>query len=356
MRRPWIMAGLALGLLITPPAGALIRGADISALPQLEAAGARFADDQGAADLLAILQRNGISAVRLRVWNPHNPAGDSSPAQVVAMARRAQALGLDVMIDFHYSDGWADPGKQVIPLAWQGMTVPQMTQALATFTQETMLQLQQAGVTPKWVQLGNEITNGMLWPDGRVPEWDNLAGFLRAGGAAVKAVFPDSQLILHLDCGGDNATARRWLDAITERQVRFDLIGLSYYPLWHGAMTQLVTNLASLQARYHKPLMVVETAYPWTRQNGDREPNIYTHTGVETEPMTPQGQAAFLLRLNQALAAVPGTQAVFYWAPEWIPTPHGGRYAVTGWDNVTLFDFDGRALPGLAAFGHGSAP
>lgn len=349
-------------LFLCPLGAEPIIGADVSALPQLEAAGARYSDDLGQADLLAILRRNGFTAVRLRVWNqpgedprfPANqsgPEGYSSPAQVVAMAQRAQAQGLDVMIDFHYSDWWADPAKQYVPVAWEAMTVPQMTQALAAFTRETMLQLKQAGVTPKWVQLGNEITNGMLWPQGRVPQWDNLAGFLQAGGEAVKSVFPDSQLVLHLDCGGDNLKARRWFDAITARQVPFDIIGLSFYPVWHGSLTQLTANMQDLQARYHKPVMLVEVAYPWTTQNGDSEQNIYTSTGAETDPMTPQGQVKFLTRLSQAVADVPGAQGIFYWAPEWIPTPKGGRNAVTGWDNVTLFDFEGRALPSLAAFG-----
>ena len=349
------------------PSWALIRGADVSALPQLEAAGVRYSDDQGQADLLVILQRNGFNAIRLRVWNqpgqdlrfPANqsgPEGYSSPAQVVAMAKRAQALGLDVLIDFHYSDWWADPGKQYVPVAWEAMTVPQMTQALAEFTRQTMVQLKQAGVTPKWVQLGNEITNGMLWPLGRVPQWDNLAGFLKAGGTAVKSVFPDSQLILHLDCGGDNYKSRRWFDAIRAQQVPFDIIGLSFYPGWHGSLAQLTANLQDLQTRYQKPVMVVEAAYPWTTQNGDSERNIYTATGAQTEPLTPQGQAAYLTRLGQAVAGVPGGQGIFYWAPEWIPTPRSGSHAVTGWDNATLFDFNGRALPGLAALGRAGTP
>ncbi|WP_409422237.1 glycosyl hydrolase 53 family protein [Pseudaeromonas sp. ZJS20] len=357
---------LAMAWLCSLPAWAFIRGADVSGLPQLEAQGAHYSDEQGQADLLVILKRNGFNAVRLRVWNqpgqdprfPANqsgPEGYSSPAQVVAMARRAQALGLEVMIDFHYSDWWADPSKQYIPVAWADMRVPEMTQALADFTRQTLQQLKQAGVTPKWVQLGNEITHGLLWPVGKVPQWDNLAGFLKAGGAAVKEVFPQAQLVLHLDCGGDNRSARRWFDTITGLNVPYDLIGLSFYPVWHGSLAQLTANLTDLQARYHKPLMVVEAAYPWTTQNGDQEQNIYTDTGPETDPMTPAGQAAYLTRLNQAVTAA-GGEGIFYWAPEWIPTPGAGKNAVTGWDNVTLFDFDGRALPGLKALGQGVTP
>lgn len=345
----------------------MIIGADVSHLPQLEAAGARFYDGARPEDLLVILKRHGINAIRIKVWNEpgeHDrfPAdqsgveGYNNPDHVIALARRAHRMGFRIMLDFHYSDWWADPAKQYVPVAWETMTVPQMTRALADFTRQTMLQLKQAGVTPKWVQLGNEITNGMLWPLGRVPEWDNLAGFLKAGGTAVKSVFPDTQLLLHLDCGGDNTSSRRWFDAITARQVPFDIIGLSFYPVWHGSLSQMASNLQDLHQRYNKPVMVVEAAYPWTTQNGDHDKNIYTNTGAESDPMTPQGQAAFLTRLRQTVTQTPGGQGIFYWAPEWIPTPRGGRNAVTGWDNVTLFDFEGRALPGLAAFGGQSAP
>ncbi len=359
-RVKWILIGLlAYGWFATLPAWGLVRGADISALPQLEAAGVRYADDQGAADLLVILKRNGVTAIRLRVWNQpgqpsaaaSDPTVNSSPAQVVAMAQRAKAAGLDVMIDFHYSDGWADPGKQYPPLDWQAMTVPQMTAALETFTQQTMQALKQAGVTPKWVQIGNEITQGMLWPLGRVPEWESLAGFLKAGGRAVKSVFPDCQVVLHLDAGGDNQTARRWFTQISAHQVPFDIIGLSFYPPWHGSLSQLTANMQDLHQRFHKPVMVVETAYPWTTENGDQDRNLYTSTGAETDPMTPQGQAAFMSRLGKAVASVPGGTGIFYWAPEWVPSTRFGGHLVTGWDNVTLFDFHGHALPGLAAFG-----
>ena len=158
-------------------------------------------------------------------------------------------------------------------------------------------------------------------------------------------------MVLHLDAGGDNQTARRWFTQISAHQVPFDIIGLSFYPPWHGSLSQLTANMQDLHQRFHKPVMVVETAYPWTTENGDQDRNLYTSTGAETDPMTPQGQAAFMSRLGKAVASVPGGTGIFYWAPEWVPSTRFGGHLVTGWDNVTLFDFHGHALPGLAAFG-----
>ena len=344
-----------------------IVGADISHLPQLEAAGAKFYDHDAKAveDLLLILKRNGVNRIRLKVWNEpgkyaefpsdqSGPEGYNNPAHVVAMAKRAEAAGLKVMIDFHYSDWWADPGKQTMPVAWRNLDAAAVSEKLYAFTRDVMQQLKDAGVTPAEVQVGNEISNGMMWPLGRVPEWDNLAIFIKAGARAVKEVSPSSRVVLHLDAGGDNARCRRWFDAMLQRGVSFDVIGLSFYPVWHGALADLKQNMDDLSERYAKPLIVVETAYPWTTQNGDSQKNIYTSTGSETYPMTRQGQQQFLTALWQTVKAVPQGrgEGVIYWEPDFIPQTGAGWKAGAGdeWDNVTLFDFQGRALPGLKTF------
>jgi len=260
-----------------------------------------------------------------------------------------------VMIDFHYSDWWADPGKQTMPVAWRNLDAAAVSEKLYAFTRDVMQQLKDAGVTPAEVQVGNEISNGMMWPLGRVPEWDNLASFIKAGARAVKEVSPSSRVVLHLDAGGDNARCRRWFDAMVERGVSFDVIGLSFYPVWHGSLADLKQNMDDLSQRYAKPLIVVETAYPWTTENGDSQKNIYTSTGSETYPMTQQGQQQFLTALWQTVKAVPQGrgEGVIYWEPDFIPHPGAGWKAGAGdeWDNVTLFDFQGRALPGLKTFG-----
>ena len=360
-----LCALLVAGPLTAAPAD-WIAGADISHLPQLEAAGATFKDQGKAQDLLQILKRHGINTIRLKVWNepgkyPIFPADQSSPVgyhnpdHVLAMAKRAQAAGLGVIIDFHYSDWWADPGKQSMPVAWRDKSPEQVATLLHDFTRQLMVRLQQAGITPRGVQVGNEITNGMMWPLGKAPEWDNLARFIRAGHDAVKSVFPQTPVILHLDAGGDNPRCQRWFDAMLARQVQFDIIGLSYYPVWHGSLQQVGANMNDLATRYGKPVLVVETAYPWTTENGDSQRNIYTDTGPETFPMTPQGQVDFLRALNRTVQSVPNGRGlgVIYWEPDFIPVKDAGWKAGAGdeWDNVTLFDFQGNVLPGLSALG-----
>ena len=340
----------------------MIIGADVSHLPQLEAAGAHFYDGARPEDLLVILKRHGINAIRIKVWNEpgeHDrfPAdqsgieGYNNPDHVIALARRAHRMGFRIMLDFHYSDWWADPGKQHMPVAWRDKSVAVVSERLYQFTHQLMSRLQREGITPAWVQVGNEISNGMMWPLGRLPHWDNLALFLTAGARAVKAVSPSSQVILHLDAGGDNARCRHWFEEILVRKVPFDVMGLSYYPVWHGAMRDLARNMVDLSSRFSRPVIVVETAYPWTQGNGDQQQNIYTHTGPETYPMTPVEQRDFLWQLLREIHGVPQGRGLgfFYWEPEFIAVAGAGwkRGAGNEWDNVTLFDADGRALPAL---------
>jgi arabinogalactan endo-1,4-beta-galactosidase len=339
-------------------------GADVSHLPQLEAAGAHFYDQNKPDDLLVILKRNGVNTIRIKVWNEpgkyakfpadqSDSTGFNNPEHAVALAKRASQLGFRIMIDFHYSDWWADPGKQHMPIAWQGKSTAQVSKSLFQFTLSVLRKLKQEGVTPEWVQVGNEISNGMLWPLGRTSEWDNLALFLKSGSQAVKTVFPNSKVVLHLDAGGDNERCRRWFTEAVRHDVPFDVIGLSYYPIWHGAMNALADNMSDLSQRFDRPVMVVETAYPWTKDEGDSQPNIYKQTGPEPWPMTPEGQTAFLSKLMQTVKQVPQHKGLgfIYWEPDFIPAAGAGWKKGAGdeWDNVTLFDFHGNALPALHA-------
>ncbi|PHP85476.1 arabinogalactan endo-1,4-beta-galactosidase [Burkholderia sp. AU18528] len=341
-------------------------GADISTLPELEAHGAAFFDRGGAPrDCLKILRAHGVDSIRIKVWNdPGNPdffpanqsaaAGYNNAAHAVALAQRAAALGMRILIDFHYSDWWADPGKQYPPHAWAGKNLTETCALLSAYTTDVLRRLQRAGVRPEWVQIGNEITGGMLWPLGRYDQWDNLAQLLKTGHDAVKAVDPRIKVMLHIDSGGDNGKSRWWFDSATQRGVAFDVIGLSYYPQWQGALDDLRDNANDLAVRYDKELIVVETAYPWTTSDGDSEPNAMTNTGSTTFPPSPAGQAQFLAAVVDIVKGVPGNRGkgVFWWEPEWIPTPGVGWKLGAGdqWDNNTLFDFHGHALPSLDAF------
>lgn len=339
-----------------------ISGADVSQLPQLEAAGAQFYDHGEPEDALVLLRRYGLNTIRIKVWNdpgrytqyPSNQSdlvGYNDTEHAVALAKRASKLGFHILIDLHYSDWWADPRKQTIPVAWTGKSVDEVNHAVSEFTQHVMQRLQQEHVTPDWVQVGNEISNGMLWPLGSTAHWDNLALFLKSGITAVHAVFPHTQTILHLDSGGNNVRCRTWFRMAQKYRIPFDIIGLSYYPVWHGSLQDLSANMQDLSVRFQRPVLVVETAYPWTTLNGDQQPNIYTRTGPESWPMTPHGQMDFLRHLIKTVHQVPHYRGlgIVYWEPEFIPRDGAGWKKDAGdeWDNVTLFDFQGHVLPGL---------
>ena len=346
-------------------AGACLRGVDVSFLPRVEAGGGVFRDGpdstgEASANALAILHDHGIDLARLRLW--HQPAGgECGLPQALDLAERAKAGGLDILLDLHYSDTWADPGHQAPPAAWSGLALPALADSVRMYTRDMLRAFAARDATPRIVQLGNEITGGMLWDTGRVTgaldddaHWDALATLLAAAAAGVDEALPAARrprVMLHLDRGGDNADARRWLDRITARGVPFDMIGLSYYPWWHGTTGALATNLVDLAARYDRDVMVVETAYPWTLGWQDDMHNL---VGLPSQllpeyPATPAGQAAFAARLLEVVRAVPDGRGagVVWWAGDWITAPRAG----SAWENLALFDGKGRALPALSTLG-----
>jgi arabinogalactan endo-1,4-beta-galactosidase len=240
-------------------------GADISFLPQLEAAGKKFYSNDQEQDVLALLKSSGFNYIRLRIFN--EPANDSgySPKKgfcdlvhTLQMAMRIKKAGLKLLLDFHYSDTWADPGKQYKPLAWQGMDFKELNQSVYDFTITVMLALKGQGTLPDMVQVGNEINHGMIWPDAGIQHLDTLASFLKSGIAAVKSVSPTALIMLHIACGGQNEESRFFIDNMVKRQVVFDIIGESYYPQWHGSPEDLKHNLTDLAGRYEQDLIVVE--------------------------------------------------------------------------------------------------
>ena len=340
-----------------------IRGADISSLPELEYHGGVLRRNGEPVDSLTLLRDTGLNAVRIKVWNdPGNPDHFPSnqtdalrfngPEQVIMLARRAHQAGLRIMLDFHYSDWWADPQKQFLPHAWQGLALPDVCERLHQFTVDILQRVQAEGIDVAWVQVGNEISHGMLWPLGFLPgNWPSLAALLRAGVAAVRQAAPEAQVVLHLDAGCDQQLYRHWFDQAQALDVSWDCIGLSFYPCWHGSLPHLAENLQMLAERYGCPLLVVETAYPrqlHLKRNGHW---LLQHTGAEPHPATPEGQAQFLGALADVLRGVPGGlgQGIFYWEPALLPLPDGSRGV---WQNATLVDDDGEALPSLMALGH----
>ncbi len=240
-------------------------GADISFLPELEAKGMKFSDKGVEKDVLLILKEHGFNYIRLRLFN--NPSADSgySPklgfcdlAHTMAMAKRVKAAGMKFLLDFHYSDYWADPGKQYKPAAWKNLSFAELKKAVYGYTRDVIQQLKDQGTPPDMVQIGNEINHGILWPEGNISNPDQLAELLKAGTAAVKSVDPSIFLLLHVALGGQRDESVFFIDNMLARGVYFDVIGESYYPKWHGTTEDLEHNLADLAARYRKDLIVVE--------------------------------------------------------------------------------------------------
>lgn len=239
------------------------RGADIGWLSEMEASGRRFYNDNGQEqDLLDILKDHCINSIRLRVWvNPAN--GYSGTQDVLYLAKRAADKGFRIMVDFHYSDSWADPGKQYKPAAWENYTVGQLTQAVYNHTYEVLSQLKTEGVTPEWVQIGNETSDGMLWPEGRASQGGmaNYAGFVSSGHQAAKAVFPDITTIVHVANGFDNGLFRWNIGGIISNGAQFDGIGMSLYPdptNWQTLTQQCLSNMQDMVSHYNKPVVISE--------------------------------------------------------------------------------------------------
>jgi arabinogalactan endo-1,4-beta-galactosidase len=334
----------------------LVVGHDLSFAVQETAAGATYTDRGRVALPERILAGHGANWVRLRLWvDP--PAGYSDLQSVLAMARRAKAAGMRILLDPHYSDFWADPQKQPTPAAWAGQDLPTLAATVRSYTRDALNALSAQGTPAQMLQLGNEIRNGILWPtgqlDGSQERWDALGTLLRAAAAGARdAAGPTPKLVVHYDQGGDNAGSRYFYDHIVAEHVPFDVIGLSYYPFWHGTLSQLRANANDLSTRYDRDVSVVETQYGWTLENGDQENNFLWTTDllVPGYPATPGGQLGFASDLLSILAAVPDHRGlgVFYWQPEWIPGIGWQPGAGTPNDNLTLFDFRGRALPAVS--------
>lgn len=354
------------------------RGADLSGVPKNEANGARYALADGTAvDPVAAFSQAGANLVRLKVWV--DPAdGYNTKRQVVDMAQRAQAQGMQVLVDFHYSDRWTDPGAQGVPAAWKNLSVTAMADAVYAHTRDVMAAIRAAGVTPYAAQIGNEINPGMLWPYGQTwdvdtsdavsgAQWDNLALFLKAGARAVKDVSPATRNVLHLtniNNGIDGLTW--WFDEVTARGVAFDIVGLSYYGYWHGSLADLQGAVTILSQRYSKDVLVVETSYPFTLADNPNAPweNVIANETqlVKGYPATPVGQAANFRAVQDVVASAPGGRGLgtVYWEPAWTAVPGNGwdpadPASGNAWENQAVFDFSGRALPALAAFGPDAA-
>ena len=338
------------------------KGFDASYVKRVEDKGGVYRNAQGQVeDIFKILAEDGVTYVRFRVWN-NPPAGYCSKADVLALAQRARAAGLKIMLDFHYSDGWADPGQQTRPAAWTNLSFNDLNRAVFDFSYDVVNSMIKQGTPADIVEVGNEIIHGLLWPDGHVlrgdptydtpAQWKQFATLVKSGIRAVKAAHSHAKIMIHIASGDD--TEMRWFfDNLKANRVHFDIMGLSYYYLWHGTISQMSTNLADMATRYQKPIIIAETAYPFTLGWNDWTNNIIGLEGQLSPdfPATPAGQTAFLQAVVNMTKAIPRRlgAGVFYWGGEWISTSPQDPDGST-WENQALFDFNSTAVEAFSVF------
>ena len=361
-----------------------IKGVDVSSYVSLIDSGVTFKDWNGNVigdqEFFSQLKEAGVNYVRIRVWNdPYDSngkgygGGNNDLAKAKKIGKWATDAGMKVLIDFHYSDFWADPGKQIKPKAWKDFDADQLEQAVYEFTGDSLRKVLEAGVNVTMIQVGNEVTNGLLWPEGLKPNYDNIARFISSGIRACRAVKPEIPLMIHLDNGGNNEMYRDWFDHYMERGEDFDYIGLSYYPFWHGTLQMLEDNMNDMAARYGKELIVAEVSMGYTMEDYKQYEKLKDseRKGYATKPelvakieypMTVQGQVDFTKDFLNRVAHVRDNKGLgfFWWEPAWIPV-HGSGWATPAslkymndpgpcgneWANQALFDYDGNVLPAL---------
>lgn len=348
---------------------AFVKGADISWVTEMERQGDKFFNARGEErECTALMKEMGLDAIRLRVWvDPKEHDNWCNQEDLVVKAKRAAALGMDVMVDFHYSDWWADPGQQHKPAAWKGLSVEQLRQAIAGHTKDVLSALKTAGVTPKWVQVGNEIRPGMLWDEearlsgaswdikaNEVKEmgwtstevkypknWANLGTFIATGYDAVKEVFADAIVIVHLDNGYDNGLYTWFFDELKKNGGKWDMIGMSIYPFWtmeehpeytaEKTITDCIANIRAVSARYGCDVMIVETGMECADDNGQ----------LAAEAVLQEGKTLLARLIKESREKTGGRcKGVFYWEPECKP----GKY------RLGAFTDDGRPTAIMEAF------
>ncbi|HEX4055136.1 MAG TPA: glycosyl hydrolase 53 family protein [Tepidisphaeraceae bacterium] len=345
-------------------------GADISALAQVEQRGAVFRDNGKPGDAIAIFSRHGWNCFRLRLFvNPNGRGGTVNSLDYTrALAKRIKASGATFVLDLHYSDTWADPQHQVKPAAWKDLDFDSLQNAVEKYTARVMADLKANDALPQIVQIGNEITGGTLWPDAQVKvplsmvkvydstvkpieppqpyddakQWDRFTRILAAGIRGVRQSTTSAdhvRIMIHIDCGGDWPVTRWFFDHLDQHHIDYDIIGQSYYPYWHGTLANVRDNLQQTANRFHKDIIIVETAYPW------KDAARWSARKNMAWPITAAGQQQFMEDLIRTVRETPDGHGigVIYWHPE---PPAGARW--NGGD-MALFDSNGNALPAMDA-------
>jgi arabinogalactan endo-1,4-beta-galactosidase len=357
----WIVVVSVISTARAAGADEFVAGADMSHLVFFEDRGIVYRNGGVPEDALVILQRRGLNCARLRLFtssaeqaqaNPYNSTNNLD--YTLPLAVRVRKAGLQFMLDFHYSDSWADPGKQTKPAAWTNLSFTQLEQQMYDYNSNTIAAFKAAGAMPDYVQVGNEIIQGLLWPDGKVggssdtpAQWQKLGVLLKAAIRGIRdaAGARSPKLVIHIDRGGDWAGTQWFFDNLRQQQVEFDIIGESYYPWWHGGLDALRRCLTNAAVRYGKPLMIAETAFPWATNGA---PIVGIDPGTD-------GQVAFIIELAKAIKNVPGGKGIgiFWWGTEYQRVP---GVSLAGFDTRSFFGADGNVLPAADALGQLTAP
>ena len=357
-----------------------IKGADFSTLTEIDKCGGKYYDGEVQKDLVSILAGYGFNYSRIRLWtDPYSPegipygAGTDDPDTAVKIAKRSKQAGMKILLDLQYSDFWADPGKQYKPKAWMKFNEDELEQEIYVYTLSVLKRMLAEDVLPDMVQIGNEITNGLLWPDGKKPQWDNITRFVNAGIRAVRDIDKKIYVMIHLDHGHDGAMHTDWFDNyLSHGGQDFDIIGLSYYPLWNGKIKGLTDNIGYLRARYGKEVVAAEVSqcfstedysvYEGLSQKQRKGPAAKKDLVDALEyPASKNGQTEFMKAFMRGIKEAGGS-GFFYWEPAWIPV-RGSGWANDAaldyikdagpcgneWADQALFDYSGHALPALKA-------
>ena len=330
-----------------------LAGADFSGLAFFESQGVTYKEGGQVQDGIQILKDHGINCVRLRLWTSSAAQAGAEPynytnnlSYTVPLAVRVKNAGLLFLLDFHYSDTWADPGEQATPAAWTNLNFTQLVQQMRTYNSNTIATFAAAGAMPDYVQIGNEITDGMLWTNGQLsgtwsssnPSWIRLGQLMNAAIQGIQdatnatgAKMP--KIIVHIDRGGDWATTESFFDNLNAQGVPYDIIGESYYPFFQGSPDSLSNCLNNAAARYDKPIIVAETAFPWTNPSLPLDQN-----SLYGFPPTRAGQVSFVAALAQIVKSVPNQlgAGIFYWGAEY-QAVNGVNEA--GYNTASFFDF-----------------
>jgi arabinogalactan endo-1,4-beta-galactosidase len=314
-------------------------GADLSFMKQAEESGYKFKENGTVKPGLQLFKDHGYGWIRLRIF--HTPTElPNNLEYTIDLAKEAKKLGYKFLLDFHYSDTWADPGKQFLPVAWEGLSHDVLVDSVFYYTRNTIIAFSKTGAMPNMVQIGNEIINGMLWPDGKIPEnWKNFAELVQAG---IKGVFagcenqPVPKIMIQIDQGGNLERTKYFFDNLFSFGIDFDIIGQSYYPWWHGNLLSLIENMNFMAKEYKKPIILVEVAYCY-------EPTEYL-TKNPPFPESPEGQKQFLEEVNQIVLNTPDNYGagIFWWEP--------ATMNLRGISTRDFFDDDGNVLPVITVF------